>query len=85
MKTKIGKPIYWKTDDIPQYILLLKKVKALTAKEFAALYNVSIKTFLKWIERYQDDIGEKIGRHYTIPQVRIIIWRLGVPNELQND
>ena len=55
-------------------------VKPYTAKELAALYEVSDKTFRKWINQFEDEIGHKTGIYFTIRQVRIIFDRLDVPH-----
>lgn len=54
-------------------------LQAYTALELARLYKVHKSTFLRWVEPFKEDIGEKKGRFYTIAQVKIIIEKLGVP------
>lgn len=55
------------------------EIKAYTTKELAAIYDISDKTFYKWILPFKEEIGIKRGRFYNINQVRIIIDKLGIP------
>ncbi len=48
-------------------------------KELAGLYKVSRKTFLKWINKFKTELGEKSGRYYNVKQVRCIFDNLGLP------
>lgn len=50
-----------------------------TVKELAAFYRVSAPTFRRWLERFQEEIGERIGHFYMVPQVKIIFEKFGVP------
>jgi hypothetical protein len=54
-------------------------VKPYTMKELAKLYHVTGPTFLKWLKRNQDAIGERMGHTFTIRQVEIIFDILGEP------
>jgi hypothetical protein len=49
--------------------------------ELCALYNVCKKTFRKWISPFAEDIGQRMGRFYTVAQVRTIVARIGQPEE----
>jgi hypothetical protein len=49
---------------------------AYTATDLARMYNVLRKTFLKWVKPLEEAIGERIGRYYTIMQVKVIIEKL---------
>ena len=51
----------------------------MNAIQLAKIYGVGIKTFRKWMEPHKAEIGEKIGRFYTISQVRIILEKFGIP------
>jgi hypothetical protein len=55
------------------------KVKPYSIKELAELYEVDPKTFRKWLEPFCDELEEKKGWYYSIPQVEIIFFILGVP------
>ncbi len=55
-------------------------IKPYTVKELRQLYNgVSHKTLLKWLQPFNEEIGERNGRFYSVPQVEIIFLRLGLP------
>jgi len=51
-----------------------------THKELAGLYNVSRRTFLKWLKPFASDLGPRIGNFYTTRQVEIIFDKLGLPS-----
>ena len=55
------------------------EVKASTKKEMAAIYGVSVRTFNSWLKPFEEKVGEKRGRYYTVNQVVIIIEVLGLP------
>ena len=55
------------------------EVRPYSTKELSNLYNVEPKTFRKWISKFQNDIGEKIGCCYNVRQVEVIFAALGIP------
>jgi len=55
-------------------------MKPNTLKELSELYGMDWRTFKKWLEPFQSEIGEKKGRYYQIPQVRIIFKKLDLPS-----
>lgn len=55
------------------------KPKAMNKTKLAALYNVHIDTFSKWLEPFSDKIGNVTGRIFTPKQVEIIFECLGEP------
>lgn len=55
-----------------------------TTEEMASLYNITTKTFLKWIEPFVNDIGEKIGWYFNVRQVEVIFEKIGRP-EIEQD
>jgi hypothetical protein len=55
------------------------ELKAYSKKELAEKYQVSVKTFDKWLKPFTEKIGEKRGRFYTVNQVKIMLEVLGVP------
>ncbi len=59
-------------------------LRAYTPKEMRNLYGVSSHIFKKWIEDFQDDIGELKANSYTIAQVKIITDKLGVPGIVES-
>ncbi len=57
-----------------------EKIKPINSKELAALYNVSVKTFRRWLVRRRNEIGKpELGYCYSIKQVQIIFDYLGTP------
>lgn len=51
-------------------------------KELAQLYNMSPKSFNGIIRDFEDEIGKKKGRYYTIKQVETIVKCVGFPRTL---
>lgn len=60
-------------------------LKAYSIHELALIYEVDSRTFKKWLKPLQSIIGEKQGRYYKIPQVRIIFENLGLPSSIVSD
>ncbi|MFC4262329.1 hypothetical protein ACFOWM_05545 [Ferruginibacter yonginensis] len=56
-------------------------IKPSSPVDLAKLYGVCDKTFKKWLKPFEAAIGERIGRYYSIAQVRIIFEKLGEPGE----
>lgn len=54
--------------------------KAQTKQELAAAYEVTVRTFSKWLEPHLDKVGERIGRTYTPKQIKIIYDLFGPPS-----
>lgn len=60
------------------------EIKQYKLKELAHLYNnISTKTLKKWLEPFKEEIGERKGHYYSIPQVRVIFKKLGYPGILK--
>lgn len=57
-------------------------LKPYTAAELCDLYNISKKTFLKWIKPFLKVIGERQGYFYTVAQVETIFKKLGPPGKM---
>ena len=55
------------------------ELKAYSKKELAEKYEVSVKTFNSWLKPFEEAVGEKRGRYYTVNQVRTILEALGLP------
>ncbi len=55
------------------------KPKPSTFKDLANMYNVTPRTFKKWIEPHLRSLGKRNSRYFTVKQVRIIFERLGEP------
>ncbi len=55
------------------------EIRHYSTKELAKLYGVCDKTLLKWMKRFEKEIGPKEGRYFTIAQVKIIFEKIGWP------
>mgnify|MGYP000851043270 FL=1 len=55
------------------------ELKAYSKKVLAEKYQVSVKTFNAWLKPFEDKIGMKRGRYYTVNQVKTMLEVLGVP------
>lgn len=49
--------------------------------ELSRLYKVSNRTFKKWVKPFEAEIGTKEGRFFNVRQVKIILARLGLPED----
>jgi hypothetical protein len=58
-------------------------VKPYTTSELAAFYKVCSRTLRKWLKSIENEVGERIGRYYTVNQVKIIIEKLGIPKDIE--
>jgi hypothetical protein len=67
--------------------MIEKKIilKPLSPGELAEQYNVCVKTFRSWMVKHEHAIGERIGRYFSILQVREIYTRLGCPLEVYDE
>ena len=59
------------------------EIKPYTTKEIAAFFGVAPKTLLKWIKPFQEAIGKKQGRYFTVAQVETIFDKLGMPYKIE--
>ena len=57
-------------------------LKPYSSQELADLYGVNIKTFKKWMLPFEQVVGKRLGRYYTVAQVKTIFEKLGVPGEV---
>ena len=55
------------------------ELKAYSKKELAEMYEVSVRTFNGWLKPFDAAIGKKIGRYYTVNQVKTIVEAVGLP------
>ncbi|MFL5763574.1 MAG: hypothetical protein ACJ77K_06485 [Bacteroidia bacterium] len=60
-------------------------VKCYTKKELADLYELSTRAFHTMFKRYEEEVGKKAGRYYSIAQVQLIFSKLGKPASLLKD
>lgn len=59
------------------------ELKAYSKKELAEKYSISIRTFNTWLKPFEEKVGAKRGRYYTVNQVKIILEALGLPGMMQ--
>ena len=55
------------------------ELRAYSKKELAEKYQVSVKTFDKWLKPFSEKKKKKRGRFYTVNQVKTMLEVLGVP------
>ena len=58
-------------------------IRPYTIRELASLYGVSRITFRRWLNRFKHELGERVGRYYSIPQVKIIFRHLDFPSIIE--
>ncbi len=54
-------------------------IQPYSVKDFARIYNVSRKTFRRWVEPFQKELGDRNGHYYNVTQVKTIFEKLGLP------
>jgi hypothetical protein len=59
------------------------QLKPYSLVDLAKLYTVCDRTMKKWIKPFEQEVGEKNGRYYSISQVKIIFDKLGLPSEIE--
>lgn len=66
--------------------ILIQKIpfKAYSNKEIAVMFNVSERTWRRWVAPFRNDIGDRKGHFYTPVQVKVIFEKLGVPDAIDN-
>lgn len=57
-----------------------KDLRPYSKKELANLYNRSVTSFNTILKPYEEDIGKKIGRYYTVAQVGVVFKKLNPPD-----
>jgi hypothetical protein len=58
-------------------------VKPYSLTELANIYGVTNRTMKNWIEPHQELVGVKIGRLFTVLQVKVIFEKLGLPSKIE--
>lgn len=58
-------------------------LRAYTPKELRTLYGVTYVTFMKWIKPFEADLGKVYGRCYNVRQVKLLVEKLGIPENLK--
>lgn len=74
--------IPYKEPDIIYEVVL---VKPYSIKELCSIYNISRKTYSKWVQLFVKEVGPKLGRYYTVQQVEIIFCKLGLPYRVRGE
>ena len=59
------------------------ELKGYSKRELSEKYNISIRTFNTWLKPFEEKVGTKRGRYYTVNQVKIILEALGLPGTMQ--
>lgn len=54
-----------------------------THKELAMMYKTNPRTLTRWLAKFKDELGERVGHHYNIKQVKIIFKKLDVPSRIK--
>lgn len=60
----------------------IKKIRFYTKRELAEMYETTPKTFTRWLIPHEHLIGKKVGRSYSIAQVKVIFQVLGLPADI---
>lgn len=60
-------------------------IKPYNTKELAGIYGVDPSTFKRWLDKFKNELGEKTGRYFSIPQVKIIFLHLDLPSQIQTE
>ncbi|NLR58823.1 hypothetical protein HGH93_11970 [Chitinophaga polysaccharea] len=55
------------------------ELRAYTTRALSKIYGVDERTFKKWLQPFNSEIGEKQGYYFTIAQVKIILEKIGLP------
>lgn len=58
-------------------------LKPYSLMELSRIYGVNFRTFRKWLLPFQDVIGVRVGRYYSVAQVRKIFDVLGTPGIIE--
>lgn len=67
--------------DMPSSVRVVK-LKPYTLTELSEIYDICPRTLKKWLKPLEQEIGDKRGRFFTIPQVKIIFHNLLLPSEV---
>jgi hypothetical protein len=59
-------------------------LKPYSLMELSRIYGVDFRTFKKWMIPFQENIGSRNGRYYTVAQVRKIFDFLGTPGVIED-
>ena len=65
-------------------VSLIDEIKPYSIRDLSKIYGVCNKTFKKWTQPFEAQIGTKNGRYYTVVQVKIIFEKIGVPCKMKD-
>lgn len=57
-------------------------IKPYHLKDLAVIFDVNSQTLRRWMSKYETELGPKIGKYYSIPQVECLIRYIGLPQKL---
>jgi hypothetical protein len=57
------------------------EIKPYSTSELSNFYGISRRTFHRWMRHVASEVGTRMGRFYTIAQVKVIFEIFGNPNE----
>jgi len=69
-------------------VVVLEKpfvLKTYSKKELSNLLQISPCVLRAWLKALQPDLGEPIGRLFSVRQVEIIINAYGIPGQIVNE
>lgn len=58
------------------------EIKPYTKKELAVIYGISPRSFCTWFKKLEPEVGKKVGKYFSVNQVRLIIDKLGLPGTI---
>lgn len=59
------------------------EIKPYMKKELAVIYNMETRAFYAFLKHYENEIGKKKGKYYTVHQVERLIKVLGLPRSME--
>ena len=62
----------------------MEKVKSIKVQpyqvcELSVIYKISYPTMKKWLDSIEKSLGGRIGRYYSVKQVKMIFDHFGIP------
>ncbi len=61
------------------------RIRPYSLAELAKFYKVCARTLKRWMNPFKQEIGERQGRYYTVAQVKIILEKIGLPEDMAVD
>ncbi len=59
--------------------VMLAPIKPYSHKEIVDMYEITNLIFIAWIAQHKEQLGEIVGKRYTIRQVELMFEKLGRP------